>query len=118
MRSGQANHSGNLPPDRAAQGQTPKETSDKYRKSTAAHPVRQRDLGRDVEACQDSDPGCSATTLPANAVGASRANANRTIANAVPRVPTATRRSGPSLAFNHGNPKAAPTAAAPIAPRR
>jgi hypothetical protein len=24
-----------------------------------AHPVRQRDLGGDVEACQDSNPGCS-----------------------------------------------------------
>ena len=58
MRGGQANHSGNLPPDRAAQGQATKERGDKDRKSTAAHPVRQRDLGGDIEACQDRDPGC------------------------------------------------------------
>src|SRR5262245_6013221 len=59
-----------------------------------------------------------ATALPANAIGALRANAYRTIARAVPNVPAATSWSAPSFAFSQGNAKAAPTAAAPMVPRR
>src|SRR5882724_7674557 len=118
MRGGQANHSSHLAPDRTAYGQAAEERGDKDRKSTAANPVWQRDLGGHVEASKTAIQDAPATTLPANAIGALRANANRTIAKAVPNVPTATSWSGPSFAFNQGNPKAAPTAAAPMVPRR
>jgi len=56
--------------------------------------------------------------LAASAVAESRANANRTIATAVPIDPVATIPSAPSFAFNHDNANAPATAPAPMAPSR
>jgi hypothetical protein len=42
-------------------------------------------------------------TLAASAIAGSRASPSSSIAMAVPSVPAATRRSGPSLSFSHGS---------------
>src|SRR5262245_38912577 len=59
MGSGQADHSSHLTPDRTAQGQAAEEPGDKDRKSAAANPIWQRDLGGYVEAGENCYPGCS-----------------------------------------------------------
>ena len=89
------------------------------REPSGPHPFRQRHLRRDVEAREDGDPGGAGQKAHRGGGSSRLAMVARTMStSAMPSVPAATSRSGPSNALSLGRNRAPPTAPAPTQPSR